>query len=201
MPDAPPAQRHGPVQVTVLPLAPGARAEAFATAWVAGMLGRPVGAIGFERDAHGRPGLRLDGTASRVDCNWSHSGGRLAIALGEGVRVGIDIERPRPRPRALELARRYFAAAEAESLERLSATAREAAFLRLWCAKEAVLKAHGRGLAFGLDRLRFDHLDAWPRLADVDPALGAAADWQVEALAIEGMVGAVAWRSAGSLSR
>jgi 4'-phosphopantetheinyl transferase len=199
MPDAPLVQRHGPVQVTVLPLAPGADAEALATAWVAGLLGRPVAGVRFERDAHGRPGLRLEGAAAVVDCNWSHSGGWLAIALGEGVRVGVDIERPRPRPRALELARRYFAAAEADSLERVDATAREAAFLRLWCAKEAVLKAHGRGLAFGLDRLRFDRLEAGPRLVDVDAALGAVSDWRVESLAVEGLFGAVAWRPAGLL--
>ena len=29
---------------------------------------------------------------------------------------------------------------------------RDIAFLRLWCAKEAVLKAHGHGMAFGLDQ-------------------------------------------------
>jgi 4'-phosphopantetheinyl transferase len=137
--------------------------------------------------------LRGRGGATTADCNWSHSGGHLAIALGDGVRVGIDIERPRARPRALELARRYFTAAEADALAALPPAPREAAFLRLWCAKEAVLKAHGRGLAFGLDRLRFDGLDGVPRLAAVDAALGAVDAWSLRSLDVGGLVGMVAW--------
>src|SRR3546814_3037285 len=66
-----------------------------------------------------------------------------------------SLELLRPRPRALALAERFFVRSETGALLALPAEAREAAFVRLWCAKEAVLKAHGRGLAFGLDRLEF----------------------------------------------
>src|SRR5699024_314193 len=69
--------------------------------------------------------------------------------------LGCDLELARPRPRALEIAQRYFTAAEAGWLARLDGPAREAAFVRIWCAKEAMLKAHGRGIAFGLHRLEF----------------------------------------------
>src|SRR3546814_6516543 len=65
-------------------------------------------------------------------------------------RSGADLELLRPRPRALALAERFFVRSETGALLALPAEAREAAFVRLWCAKEAVLKAHGRGLAFGL---------------------------------------------------
>lgn len=182
--------RFGPVRVVDLAYPAGTPAETLVRAWLAAELGVDADALAFDRGAHGRPLLRRAG----VDCNWSHSGARLAIALGVGVRVGIDIELPRPRPRALELARRHFHPDEAEALARLPAPAREAAFLRLWCAKEAVLKAHGRGLAFGLDRLRFDGLDGAPRLVAADAALGAVAGWRVQALALDGLVGCVAWR-------
>lgn len=182
--------RFGPVRVAVLPHPPRTPGESVARAWLGVATGHAPAALPLGRDAHGRPSLQLPG----LDANWSHSGERLAVALGRGVRVGVDIESPRPRPRAIELAGRYFTASEAEALAALAPATREAAFLRLWCAKEAVLKAHGRGLAFGLDRLRFDRLDALPRLVAVDPGLGAVGDWQVEALAIEGLVGAVAWR-------
>jgi 4'-phosphopantetheinyl transferase len=193
MPDAPHARSYGPVQVAVLPHAPGLAAAALARDWLAAGLGLAPARLGFERGPHGRPGLRIDGAATGFDCNWSHSGGRLAIALGERVRVGIDIERPRARPRAMELARRYFTAAEADALAMLPDAACEPAFLRLWCAKEAVLKAHGRGLAFGLDRLRFEGLAATPRLVEADPALGPVTGWTVEALALDGLVGMLAW--------
>ena len=196
MPDTHVVRRYGPVRVAVLPLAAGGVAEMVARGWIAAALGQPEASIGFERDTYGRPALRVDGRATALDCNWSHSGGHLAIALGDGVRVGIDIERPRPRPRALELARRYFTVGEAGALAALAPDARETAFLRLWCAKEAVLKAHGRGLAFGLDRLGFDGLAETPRLVVADAALGAIDGWTVRALELDGLVGMVAWRDA-----
>ena len=68
-------------------------------------------------------------------------------------------------------------------------------FLRLWCAKEAVLKAHGRGLAFGLDRLAFDRLDGVPRLAHVDAGLGRVDDWHLAPLDLGALTGMVAWRA------
>lgn len=194
MPDVSDSRRYGPVQAAVLPHADGEASEAVAGVWLAAMLGVDRARLGFERDRHGRPLLRVDGRATTLDCNWSHSGGWLAIAFGEGLRVGIDIERPRSRPRALELAQRYFTAAEAEALAALPDSARGPAFLRLWCAKEAVLKAHGRGLAFGLDRLRFDRLAGVPRLVEADPALGPPDGWYLEPLLADGLVGMVAWR-------
>ena len=191
MPPSHPHCRFGPVRVAVLPHARGTPAEAIARGWLSEVLGVAADAFDFAIGPHGRPELSLAG----LDCNWSHSGDRLAVALGEGVRVGIDIEAIRPRPRALELARRYFAPAESDALAALPAERREAAFLRLWCAKEAVLKAHGRGLAFGLDRLRFDGLGDAPKLVHADADLGDVAGWRVDPLALAGFVGCVAWRA------
>ncbi|MGY3266535.1 4'-phosphopantetheinyl transferase [Lysobacter sp. HA35] len=183
-------RRFGPVRVVALPHPAGVPAEVLVRGWLGDELGMAEDAIGFDRGEHGRPLLRLAG----LDCNWSHSGTTLAVALGEGVRVGIDIETPKPRPRALELARRYFHADEARALEALADRDREAAFLRLWCAKEAVLKAQGRGLAFGLDRLRFEGLERAPRLVVADPELGSVSSWSIEPLEMPGLVGTLAWR-------
>ncbi|WP_133477844.1 4'-phosphopantetheinyl transferase family protein [Cognatilysobacter segetis] len=193
MPHAPSARSSGPVEVAVLPHPAGVPAEALARDWLASALGLAPARIGFARAPHGRPTLQVDDRDSDWDCNWSHSGGRLAIALGVGLRVGIDIERPRARPRAVELARRFFTPAEAEALAALPEPAREPAFLRLWCAKEAVLKAHGRGLAFGLDRLRFEGLASTPRLVAADATLGRPAAWTIEAVPADGLVGMLAW--------
>ena len=187
--------RFGPVLVAELALPPKAPAEPAARAWLGAELGIAPAALAIERGPYGRPHLRL----GRWDCNWSHSGDRLAIALAEGLRVGIDIERPRPRPRVLELADRYFAPAETAGLAALPEAARTGAFLRLWCAKEAVLKAHGRGLAFGLDRLRFEGFEdpaGTPRPVAMDTALGAPDDWTLQRLPLDGLVGMLAWRSA-----
>ena len=45
-----------------------------------------------------------------------------------------------------------------------------------------MLKAHGRGLAFGLDRLRFDEVDGSLQLIACDAALGSATHWQLREL-------------------
>src|SRR3546814_6405959 len=71
--------------------------------------------------------------------------GVQTCALPIWIVPGIDLERQRPRARALEIAERYFSADEAAALAALPAADRSVAFLELWTAKEAVLKALGRG--------------------------------------------------------
>ena len=167
-------------------------AEPQVRAWLGETWGLAAEALVLTRDAYGRP--RLDGGSDhaafeQVDLNWSHSGEWLIAACAKdaqigGMRVGIDIELLRPRPKALALAQRFFAPAETAWLARLAddPARLEHAFIRLWCAKEAVLKAHGRGLSFGLEKLRFElDDDGAPRLMACDRALGAAADWRLEA--------------------
>lgn len=162
-------------------------------AWLAEQLAIAPGALALRRDRFGRPWL--EPPYARHDVSWSHSGDGLLIALGENVALGIDLEQLKPRPRALDLARRYFAASEAAWLATLPDPARDAAFLRLWCAKEAVLKAHGRGLAFGLDKLRFGEHEGQLVLLACDPALGLAPDWRLHAFAPRpGYCAAMAWR-------
>lgn len=158
------------------------------------------------RDGFGRPHLDSDthrAAFEQVDLNWSHSGNWLIAAYAKGaqiggIRVGIDIELLRPRPKALALAQRFFAPEETAWLATLAdQPARlQHAFTRLWCAKEAVLKAHGRGLSFWLEKLRFAlDDDGAPRLTACDPALGAAEDWRLDAWSpAPGYLATLAWR-------
>ena len=157
----------------------GEAAEPRVREWLQQELALAPEALELGRDRRGRP--RLGRAHAGRDASWSHSGEGLLMALGQGVRIGCDLEWARPRPRALELARRYFAAAEADWLASLSGPAREAAFVRIWCAKEAMLKADGRGLVFGLHRLRFGERDGVLALIDCDPGLGAPEDWTLRA--------------------
>lgn len=162
--------------------------------WLAERLGVGVDALGLWRDPHGRP--HLGATHAGSDANWSHSGERLLVALGTGVRVGADLEFLRPRPRAMVLATRFFTPDEAAALQALPADLREDAFVRLWCAKEAVLKAHGRGIAFGLHRLEFAAANGDWVLQDCDPALGPPADWTLYTFVpMPGYLATLAWRA------
>ena len=183
------------IQVASLPYLPGQRGEPQVRDTLARWLGEP-GPPPLARDPSGRP--RLLAPHQDHDTGWSHSGEQLLLALGRGVTLGVDLERLRPRPRALELADRFFAPGEAGRLQALAPERRELAFLRLWCAKEAVLKAHGQGLSFGLHRLEFipdgDDEHAPLRLLASDPELGAASDWQLhEWIPAPGYLAALAW--------
>lgn len=183
----------GPIRCAWASWRRGTPAESLVRPWLAAALQIPHQTLPLQRDALGRPWLAAP--CDDHDTSWSHSGDRLLVALGCGVRIGVDLEFLRPRPRASALAERFFTAGEAASLAALPMDAREAAFVRLWCAKEAVLKAHGSGLAFGLDRLEFVERDGAWTLAACDPALGAPADWTLHAFApMPGYLATLAWR-------
>jgi 4'-phosphopantetheinyl transferase len=102
------------------------------------------GLEGWRRTPSGRPYLE----DCPADFSLSHSGDRVAAALGRGCRLGIDVEFHRPLdPQVFaflltpeEQAR--IAAAAAAAAGEDDGTA---AFLRFWALREAVLKADGSG--------------------------------------------------------
>lgn len=154
-------------------------------------LDRPVETVRVEHGEHGKPHL----VDAELEFNVSHTGSALLLGLSRRVALGVDLEVARRKARDVaQLARRYFAPAEAAALASLPDLLRQTAFLRLWCAKEAVLKAHGRGIGFGLDRVEF--------VVDSTGAVVPAASnpWQVLALTpASACLGALAWH--GPVSR
>lgn len=144
----------------------------------------------------GKP--RLADPAARLEFNWSHSGEFALVALARGQALGVDVERIDRGLRAREVAERFFDPGEAAALASVAPTEADPAFIGLWCAKEAVLKAAGAGIAFGLERLAFAHgAGADWSLVRIDAALGEARAWQVTGFeAARGYRGALAWRGA-----
>ena len=134
-----------------------------------------------------------------LDFNLSHARDHALIAVARGQPLGVDLERIDRKLVAHDLARRFFSRHEADALDALPESQRATAFLRLWTCKEAVLKALGAGISFGLDRVAFD-LDAGGQptaIGDVAEEAGKAADWRVSLLEpTAGFFGAVAWHGA-----
>lgn len=183
---------HG-IHVWLRPHIARQRGEPTARSVLGPALGLSASALPIERDACGRPHLR--GSFENRDIGWSHSGDALLIALGDAVELGVDVEQLRPRARALEIAQRFFHADEADWLRAQPETERDTGFFRLWCAKEAVLKAHGQGVSFGLDRLVFADKAGKLTLDRCDAALGQASDWSLDDWAPKpGYHAALAWR-------
>lgn len=163
-------------------------------------LGIPAPAVMLEPGARGKPRFaHSQGVPCNTDgfeFNWSHSGSYALIAIARDVPLGVDIERAARKPRVLEIARRFFDPGEADALAAIDPDARNSAFISLWCAKEAVLKAAGEGLSFGLARLGFAHVNShdW-QLVRIDPVLGQPEDWQLAGFeTVTGYHGALAWR-------
>lgn len=157
-------------------------------------LDRPAHQVTLVDGEHGRPMLDApDGDT--LSFNWSHSHDQALIAIARGVLPGVDLERLRPHPKALPIARRYFSPDETTALEALPEGHRDRAFLELWTAKEAVLKALGRGLAFGLHRLSIGGPSDLPVLGRLE---GHEAHlWQLHRLVLDDAhVGTLAWQGA-----
>ena len=123
-------------------------------------LGVAAPAIRFSYGAQGKPGLLWP--SAPVAFNLSHSGGIALYAFSlsgrggvdagsEGIELGIDVEEVRPLADLETLAGRYFSPDESAALRRLPPGDRPRAFFACWTRKEAVLKAHGGGLAVPLD--------------------------------------------------
>jgi 4'-phosphopantetheinyl transferase len=83
--------------------------------------------------------------------NTTHSGNLVIIAVTANRDVGVDVEKIKPIPRALQVARRFFSAAEHEMLSALPPDKLDRAFLSIWVRREGTAKARGdsvwRGLA------------------------------------------------------
>lgn len=150
----------------------------------------------IERGPHGKP---FAPSLGDLDFNLSHAGHDALLAFARAQPLGVDIERFDRRLATGELARRFFASDEADALQRLPAEAQQRCFLQLWTQKEAVLKAFGQGLGFGLNRLAFaiggdGEVGDLLRIAEV---AGRAEEWHLRRLFPgDDLVAAVAWRGA-----
>ena len=101
-------------------------------------------------DEHGKPivsGQMIEELECRLSLSIAHSeGGAVAVAVEgfHGKKAGIDVEQMDGNHEGLE--DMGFTTGECSLLDTVPAWEREEWLLRLWCAKEAVAKALGRGL-------------------------------------------------------
>ncbi|HEX3068885.1 MAG TPA: 4'-phosphopantetheinyl transferase superfamily protein [Thermoanaerobaculia bacterium] len=92
---------------------------------------------------HGKPEI----AGKEIEFNASHSGDLVALAFARTTPVGIDVERRRTMHDPLGIARRFFSEAELAFVENAEDVA--AAFFTVWTAKEAIVKASGKGIGAG----------------------------------------------------
>lgn len=95
-----------------------------------------------EKDRFGRPG------APGVEFNLSHTDGIVVLAVA-AERVGVDVE----RIKQVDLNDYATALTDRERERIASSPDPAAAFFALWTAKEAAVKADGRGMSIPLDEV------------------------------------------------
>ena len=136
--------------------------------------------IRFAKTDYGKPYL-LD--YPTVNFNISHTGDSLLIAISLVGAVGVDIEQERQlNTPLLELVRRCFAPEEIAYWQQLPDTLQLAEFYRLWTAKEAFVKAVGRGIGLGLSHCVIAPLAT--HLVAIPPEYGTTQDWRLINLAL-----------------
>lgn len=149
----------------------------------------------FAAEPKGRPYL-----AAAPEVSWSVSSCRAGMlaAWTRGAEIGVDLEDRARQADCLPLAKRYFDPAEAGLVVAATPSDRMATFLRFWCLKEAVLKAIGEGIAYGLEKFVFS-LEPDVRLVQSPREQGDASRYSVWELAGDqldaaGVAGAVVLR-------
>lgn len=145
--------------------------------------------VAIEIDELGRPRLAQP---CGLDFNLSHAGRCALIALSRGGAVGVDIERISPALKP-DLMRTAFSPQE---LDYCAARATPRDWHKVWCGKEAVLKALGLGIAQHMPDVSVIPVRRQRYVVDLRLAAAAAAvqAWQLPAPA--GFVAALA-RQAG----
>jgi 4'-phosphopantetheinyl transferase len=98
----------------------------------------------FDNNSYGKPFLK-----NGPEFNFTHANRYIVLAYSKEGSVGVDIEDIRPLQ--IDLLRRYVSDQEWETM-RASDNA-EKQFLTYWTAKEAIMKADGRGLSIPIENI------------------------------------------------
>jgi len=158
-------------------------------------LQRPASLIQFTYNEYGRP--ELSGDESGLRFNVSHSGGAALYACARGHAVGVDVELLRDDFASVEVAGRFFSAAEIRDLGSLPPHLLTRGFFNCWTRKEAYIKALGEGLSHPLDCFSVSLSPGKPaRLLNTDRDPSEAAAWSIlDVQPFEGYAAALAVRN------
>lgn len=131
------------------------------------------GAVIIEVDKQGKPYLP---DSNSLYFNLSHSKQRALVAVSQGHEVGVDIEYKSQKPDLLAIAERFFAYEEYIYIK--CHQDQVLAFYQIWTAKEAYVKAQGKGLAYGLSRFCV--------IGSNEQIKANLNDWQLHTFAVDG---------------
>lgn len=156
-------------------------------------VGRRPEEIAFRVGPVGKPLLAETGPTP-LFFNLSHSGEIALVAVTALGEIGVDVERVREMASAEQLAERFFHPNEVAALLALPAGERAVGFFNAWTRKEAFLKATGKGISYGIERVEVTLTPGEPpRVIALDGDQRAAAGWSLDTFAVApGYLGSLA---------
>lgn len=114
----------------------------------------------FSTGEHGKPFLENYLGDLKLSFNLSHTKQYAMLAvtnhLDDWCQLGVDIEQNTRVRDYIALAKRFFHPKEIEQLLLVPKDQQQALFFKFWTAKEAFVKAIGRGVSFGLENFCVD---------------------------------------------
>ena len=116
---------------------------------LANYLGIAAKDIRFNYGAHGKPEI----ADTQLWFNLSHSEDMAIYCFSASCLVGVDLEYLGKEVNCDHISQRFFSQQEAELIYSLPEAQKKQTFFQLWTAKEAYLKAIGKGLCGGLDKI------------------------------------------------
>lgn len=120
---------------------------------LAGYLNMDAGKVSFVYGPYGKPELSAEACSIPIRFNLAHSHGLALFAFALNCDIGVDIEFMRRDIAMDDIAGRFFSPNEKAALDRLPSNMKGKGFFTCWARKEALLKASGKGLSFGLERV------------------------------------------------
>jgi len=153
--------------------------------WTRGLLRRLLGrylqceprAIRLASNAHGKPRLAATGEDEGLVFNVSHTDRLAVLGFARDRALGIDIEKPAPGRDWQRIADYCLSERERDRWRRTDAVQQAMDFRKYWTAKEALVKAAGRGIALGLPRVEL--AEDFSAYAALPEELGSVADWRL----------------------
>ena len=108
----------------------------------------------FSFNSHGKP--EIVNPIIPIRFNISHTKDLIACGVVVDSNLGIDIEDTTRENNCTNIAERFFARSEVESINKLPIDSRNEKFFDYWTLKEAYIKACGLGLSMPLDKFSFN---------------------------------------------
>ena len=149
--------------------------------------------LAFREADHGKPFATVGGRRAPIGFNVSHSGDHGLIAVTRSGRVGVDVEQRLPRRNLDTLIAAVLGPNEQADLATLHGARKLHAFFMLWTIKEALSKAHGKGLSMDVSSFEAPQpMRAGKRRGLFRFPHSPETEWQVDNIGTDAFAAAVA---------